>query len=211
MQSQYNMLLDRHTEMSDDQAVNKQDALNATRSQQPPLLIPRQISNQVHWFRSSSTSSFLSSTAVNTLQGIFFSFNQIPGYTDYQTVFDEYAIIACVVRIYPAASTALSDVGKLTTCIDYDDANLISAAQIREYGTCMETKGSVGQTRVVYPRIANALYSGTFTSFGSTRSWIDIASPAVQHYGLKVAVDPTSIAIPYDTDVQYTFCCRSNR
>jgi len=65
------------------------------------------------------------------------------------------------------------------------------------HGTGSDVDGSLDATvtfsRKWRPHIATAAYSGVFTSFKNEPStWIDVASPGVQHYGLKVAADVTS-------------------
>jgi len=47
--------------------------------------------------------------------------------------------------------------------------------------------------------MAVAAYAGSFTSYANMEpQWIDCASPSVQHYGFKCAVNPTGVAMTFD-------------
>lgn len=143
-----------------------------------------------------------------------FQFSFIPGYLDYTAVFDEYAIIQTTLRVTPlTVDTTTGDViGSLVTAIDYDDANAPTGlTQLREYSTACDTRANIGHVRVIYPRLSEASYSGAFTSYTTTRSWLDMASPAVQHYGLKIGIGANPRAITFKIEVTYIFCTRSNR
>jgi len=213
MTEQYRMLIDRGISESDGQATAIQDSQNMTRSVVPPIMIPRAMANQIHWFRASTISSFNSSTSLPVFAGINFTLNSISGVTAYQDLFDQYAIVAAVVRVFPDSSNNIyTNTGLLLTVIDYDDSNTpTSLNNLRDYSTLVETKANVGQTRVIYPQLAEASYSGAFTSFVGTRAWCDIASPSIQHYGIKIGVDATSNVTPFVIDTTLIFCCRSNR
>ena len=212
---QFETAINRGIERSDDQVIAPFDAFDLRRSTIPPLSIPKQIMNQVHWFQSTYDSSQIAtSTTLDTLGAINFTLGQLPGVLSYQDLFDEYAIVLATVRFLPTSVNAGTSgiLGTFATAIDHDDSNAPTLyTDILQYSTCVETKGLQGQTRVVYPRVAVAAYSGVFTSFANTRTWCDIASPSIQHYGIKYAHGATSSVLIYRISVTLTFCCRSNR
>jgi len=97
---------------------------------------------------------------------------------------------------YSAAATTLNFGGEnLYSVIDYDDANaLTTVAGALAYTNVIVTPMTNGHYRKWRPHIAVGAYSGAFTSFkNEVSNWIDVASPGVQHYGLKVVADVTSI------------------
>jgi len=61
--------------------------------------------------------------------------------------------------------------------------------------------------RTLQPRVANALYSGAFTSFGQVKNqWVDMASQTVQHYGLKYGIfAATTAATIYSTVIEVVY------
>jgi len=71
--------------------------------------------------------------------------------------------------------------------IDYDDASaLSSAANASAYTNCVVMNPGESCERVFQPRMALAAYAGAFTSYANVGpQWIDAASNAVQHYGVK--------------------------
>lgn len=110
------------------------------------------------------------------------------------SLFDQYRIakVDAIFRpLYGPAnfSAAVGDIpGALYVVIDYDDTTALTIAQLRQYTSLVTSEFE--QIRVSYvPHVANAVYSGVFTSFGNlTSPWIDCNSTSVVHYGLKAAI-----------------------
>lgn len=71
--------------------------------------------------------------------------------------------------------------------IDYDDtSNLTDAADASSYSTCLMLHPGESCERVFKPRVAMAVYNGTFGGYANVGDvWIDAASNTVQHYGIK--------------------------
>jgi hypothetical protein len=138
--------------------------------------------------------------ATITQTNFAFTSADISQFTSFATVFDQYRITrveAWIVPVNPQSSNgAAVSRGSLLTVIDYDDTtNLGSEAAAEAYENCVITPASVGQYRSFVPHIAVASYGGTFTQFTNLLpSWIDCASTAVQHYGLKTIVTITDAA-----------------
>lgn len=122
--------------------------------------------------------------------GIDIALSNAANYADFVSVFDQYRIVAVEVQFIPYFSqvTVTANLqGRLLTAIDYDDVNApASANAVRAYNTCVITEPWKSHVRTLVPHIADAAYSGTFTSFANaTGQWIDSASPGVKHYGVK--------------------------
>jgi hypothetical protein len=213
----YQNQIDRGVMTSDQQAILPNDAYDVIRSTMPPTgqSIPKSLPQLVHWFRSNYEIQFGTSITVPTFGALNFTFNQINDYASYVAIFDEYAIIEATVRFIPVQAPGTSGsplYGEFLSVLDHDDSNLPASLQtIREYSTLLTTKGNIGQTRVVYPRLAEASYSGAFTSFTNTRAWVDAGSPSVQHYGIKWGADTSTSPILYNISINLVFCCRSTR
>jgi hypothetical protein len=60
--------------------------------------------------------------------------------------------------------------------------------------------------------VSTALYAGSFTSFGNVSSpWIDMASPNVEHYGVKIGMTPTDTIYRWDTRARFHLEVRCSR
>lgn len=164
---------------------------------------------KVHPFIGRTGSGNLVGTAISGAGvGYTFQLNQCVQYTDWVAVYDQYRIVAVEISFSPIYNTITKTVdgqGRLFTCIDYDDAAAPTGPNdVRRFDTCIVTNAYSPVTRRLVPRCADALYSGAFTSYGSSANrWIDCASPGVQHYGVKAWVDPsTSVPTTYSVEIK---------
>jgi len=156
-----------------------------------------------------STSNTLPTFGVYT----FTATNSISQFASWAAVFDQYMIREIEVWVTAATSggSAINYGNEnLYSVNDYDDGNaLTSINAVLAYENVIVTPMSNGHYRKWRPHIATAAYSGVFTSFkNEVSTWIDVASPGVQHYGLKLAADVTStnsIAIKMFTRVWVQF------
>jgi len=142
-----------------------------------------------------SISTISQSNTVNVFGALYFSLNSYPGASSAAAFFDQYRIMAVSVRFAPQYTGAYFVNGsinpRLYTVLDYDDANTpTSIGYLQQYASCITAMPDQGITRVLRPRIALANYSGAFSSFSNVEpTWIDVASPNTQHYGVKYAID----------------------
>jgi hypothetical protein len=133
--------------------------------------------------------SMTTSVTVPVYGNLYFALSQCATAASYTALFDQYRIEQLEVWIEPLSDTTAVATTGLASAIDLDDANAPSS-----YGDVADRQGAilattlVGQYHKWKPHIAVATYSGAFTSFANEPSgWIDVASPSVQHYGLKMA------------------------
>lgn len=151
--------------------------------------------------------AFTTSTTVPTFYGAYFTLaNQIAQYASFGSVFDQYRIMEVEVWIRPVSGTSGSvdtNGANYVTAIDYDDANTpTQVVNVQAYENAITAPLTNGQYRKFRPHIAIAAYNGSFSGYQNQKSgWIDIASNSVQHYGMKVACEVTSIA--YKMFIQY--------
>ncbi len=132
-----------------------------------------------------------------------FGLSSFPNYTQWTAVFDQYQISRIEVEVisfnnFAAMDSAVGNQTMLGLChlvLDPDDATAPAASisgiqalqqyetyQVHRYGGPSNPKISLS------PRVALAAYaSGAFTSYavGSRDQWVDVGSPAVEHYGVK--------------------------
>lgn len=134
---------------------------------------------------------------------VSFCLNALPNYTEMTNLFDVYRIrkvkvtFICdrMTALVPTAAANLQIVPNLWYHHDYDDATAIGGET--EWGQIEGAQWKALDRTVyttVYPRVAQAVYAGAFTSYGNTKCWVDCNSPAVQFYGLKWAYDAYAAA-----------------
>ncbi|AUM61913.1 capsid [uncultured virus] len=132
--------------------------------------------------------------------GQSFKLNQLPNWTEFQNLYDEYKIKAVKftlipasnVTLYSSAFPAITDQtlqsNKYFTCFDYNDVTTISADAIRQYATCKMTTGTRLHKRFIYPRVTTAVAEGS-GAYGTATSmrqpWINMASNDTQFFGIK--------------------------
>jgi len=139
-------------------------------------------------------------TATNSYQGFFVALSDLPDSSSYAAVFDQYRIMGAEVQLAPT-TMPLGGVytGHVHTVIDYDDVASITPSAALNYNNCVVSNLQDTLIRTFKPHMAVAAYAGSFTSYANMEpQWIDCASPSVQHYGFKCAVNPTGTALTFD-------------
>lgn len=134
--------------------------------------------------------AFTTSTSLPSYWSSVFALSQFAGISPYTSLFDEYRFDQIEVWLEPSIIMSPSaGSAMLYSAVDLDDANTPASGDdvaLRQGVAISET--GTGHYHKWKPFVATALYSGTFTSYGSIPApWIDCASPSVQHFGLKVA------------------------
>lgn len=141
-----------------------------------------------------------------------FQLSSLPDYAELTNLFDTYRLdkIELHINYLNNTSTAGAFVGPATATLvsgtqiptiimapDKDDSNIpANIGVLQEYGSAVVKRMDKPIVFTVYPRVAKpAFQAGVFTGYtqgGPT--WVDAASPAVEHYGFKAWVSefPTS-------------------
>lgn len=177
----------------------------------PRLKISR---NKIYTFERVYNLPAITSPASVDVSGVIGpSLSQFPGYTDLTSLFDQYRIIQIQIDFVPSSSSGVYV--PFYSAIDYDDYTVAAGlGDLLQYQTLMVTQSAAVHTRVFNPRIAAAAYGGVvFTSYANLpgTTWIDVASPSVNYYGLKYywpAGASTGILTPV---VKAVIQCRSVR
>jgi hypothetical protein len=153
---------------------------------------------------SQDSSVLTTSVTVPTFGSALFVLSAFAQSSGFLTVFDQYKFLQIECWLEPISVQGSITDNALFSCIDLDDANAPSStAQVASRPTSLVGGGSAGRYYCFVPHMATAVYSGAFTSFGNEEpQWIDVASPSVQHYGLKFASNPTTSPITYRLTTQ---------
>lgn len=134
-----------------------------------------------------------------------FQLSDIGNASTFTGLFDQFRLRKVVLTFRPAYTQAVVN-ATLTTAttynisvIDYDDDNTLTDGQMLQYGNAQIHTNTEKFTRVIYPKVANAVYAGgLFSGFGnaSPNQWIDCNTPATSYYGFKINFEnnPTAAA-----------------
>lgn len=165
----------------------------------------------VHYFkRTAYYSGFLNgSTTADVNTSYIAQLSQVPGYTEFTSLFDCYKIKAIKWRFSPRANSA--EVGtnlglvKMFSAIDYDDNTPVNLTDLLQYESLKTTSTDKDHVRYVKPRIAKQVFqSAPNPAYAPTTGWLDCDYPTVPHYGLKLVLQQ----LPAGTqsfDIQVTY------
>lgn len=123
--------------------------------------------------------------------------NDLPNYTEFTNLFDEYRITGVKLKFLYTGSnsnsgTVLTQWSPFVyTVIDNDDAAPLAAVtDYEQYTTCKVNKLLNVPSRFIKPKMSLAAYGGAFTSYTNMQNiWVDSASPGVEYYGFKMGID----------------------
>lgn len=179
----------------------------------------------LHYFKRTYQGSEITVNNVSAITGgLDFKLNQLPSYSEFTALFDEYRINGIRFEIVPLftsddlnpASTFLT-LPNMHTVIDYDDSTTpADLNEMLQYPNRRMTRGNVKHVRYWKPKIASTVWNaGVASGYGATRMWIDCSNPGVSHYGLKWATDGNfgtgSQSITYKTYITMYIACRGVR
>jgi len=158
-------------------------------------------------------------TPVNRFLALAFRLDDLPDYSDFTNLFDNYCILGVYVqlslRAQPVSQTSGISSSLVVTATDVDDISLPTTySALKEYTTYREDNGT-NKNRIVrqlQPRVAVATYAGSFTSYATPPvTWINTSSQSVQHYGLKIGLPAGNSSSAYaiwDISATYHIACR---
>lgn len=169
--------------------------------------------------------SFANTNIVESQVAYEFKLSDLDQVASLTALFDQYRVDKVELTFIPrsqvdSASGVAVAAGPsyMYTCLDYDDANIVSLSAIREYGSskCHNVVDGGNIQIVLKPHIALAAFGGgVFTSYSNRQGvWIDVASTGVSHYGVKAVLPATGAAtssISFDVQAKYWITFRNVR
>jgi len=178
---------------------------------------PKQLGNQIWWFKETVSSSFTTSTSTYAESNLSFQLSDLPDTSAIQGVFDQYCIYAVTVSYAISGTTSNPQlcIVELLTAIDYDSTTNVGPTGIEAYSTCMKSSLSANDShvRLVKPCVNTGLYQaaggGVFTSYGVNRCWIDTVSPNASHYGVRAVAFQNQAIVNIAVTREYVIGCRN--
>lgn len=159
------------------------------------------------------------SNTVATYGAYNFKLSDLPDYSEFTNLFDEYMISKIVIQFTPnginaAESVNLTD-GWFMMVVDKDDDTTPTTYNtLLQYPNCKIRSYIKPHRLVFYPRVSTAIFNGgVTTAYGSNRRYIDCSSSGVPHYGFKygIAQAGTVNSVIYNLWVTMTVKCRGLR
>lgn len=190
-----------------------------TRYPRPALKYRRKrIARIYHFKRTTATIPFVGQGDVRTLtqtantqhHAAEFMLNQLPNYTEFTNLYDQYKITKIVCKLIPMLNgngnvpvayaqtdtvSSPSNPGLLISVLDYDDATPLSLiGDYLQYQNVRKQPAIMNRThtRVIVPRVRkNVLQGGggDMPAMIGKPGWIDCQYANIPHYGLKLFLD----------------------
>lgn len=160
--------------------------------------------HQLHYVKTGVDKGFIGGSDITDSYGVVvFRLEDCYHETCYTAVFSEYSIRKVVVRFIPSGYAVNSGLGAtarapgICSTIDYDNDTAFSAmGQVYSDATLKVTGMRDDHTRVLVPRVAQEAFR-TGVSSGYTiakpKTWIRVEDTTIAHYGLKWAVQMSSV------------------
>lgn len=160
------------------------------------MMVKRVLGPKIHYFkRTAYYSGYISgSTTADVGGSLIGQLNQVPGWTEFKALFDQYKIMALKIRLSPRANSA--EVGtnqglvKVFTAIDTDGGTApATIADIIQNETLKITKSNRDVVRYFKPKYAVATSTGTPATGGKvTSGWLDCENSSVNHNSLQFVI-----------------------
>lgn len=119
---------------------------------------------------------------------------------------------------YGPLTNGTTYLGQFYTCIDHDDKTApTSKTAIQQYATCRSVPIYKGMKRLVVPAYQRTIQQtpSVQTTSAAYKQWFDIATPSVEHYGIKYLVDmgtsSQTNAQVYEIKCTYYYSCKEQR
>lgn len=139
-------------------------------------------------------------TGALPLLGSFqFAINDLPSYTEFTNLWDEFKICRITLHFVPRymtnsiGSVAAYRVPMFAYIVDKNDANVpTSLDELLQYPACKVTNGLKTLRISFVPRVSTYLYTGGASGYASKVSYVDCNYPATLHYGFKYYFENTA-------------------
>jgi len=144
-----------------------------------------------------------------------FNLAQLPGVSDFTSMFDAYKIDKVNVTFWPFKATnqdpstvSTYDIPRTYLLVDYDDDNPQTSTNLREYANCRISTMTRKLKISLVPKVAQAVYRTALTSAYAQPNKsikLDMSYTDVPHYGIKYANTTSGTAGGFGYEVQVQF------
>lgn len=138
------------------------------------------------------------------LQGFVFTLDQLPGYTDFTNLFDMYRISKIEIEWLPEY-TELTDASVLSNAVNARFNSSVDISDVSPPASVddllqYQTVKSTGITKSHKQSFAPSFLMGGLVPCSC---WLPTSNPSERHYAIKIAVEPTGVAMTFRSRVKY--------
>lgn len=180
--------------------------------------------NTIYRYKRTVTYPAITATDAVVSAGQAFALSDLPDYTEFTNLYDQYRITRIIIRMIPVASTQYNAAPQVYCTptihhvIDYDDANApTSLAILQEYQNYRRQSMVKPFKRSFIPCIGQIIYYNLAGSGYSSRArtWLDCAYNAIPHYGFKYWIDAQTVLglgiFTYQYEATFYISCKNVR
>lgn len=162
--------------------------------------------------------SWLTTSVTNeVILNLVASLNAVTQGSTFGQLYDQYCIKGISATLIPRGNvdgvgTPLSS--PVFSCIDYDGNFPATIADLNQYQSARQTRGTSLHKRYIKPKVLQSAYQTALSTGYSPKSnvWIDCNDNQVPHYGIVFATEPTpSQVVSYDLKVIYYLAFKNVR
>lgn len=156
----------------------------------------RNTKNGIYSFQRVAQIGDVTSSTVDVFGAFSFQLDDIPNYTEFAALYDQYKITGIKLMFIPDQTVSDSTGSVLTTAnfihvVDFDDETVpTSTNQLFEYQNVKINNFNRTVIRYFKPSMATGIYNGSAIVTGGNRKagWIDTSVVTIPHYGFKYAM-----------------------
>lgn len=183
------------------------------------IRLSRAVRQKVYNFTRSCTLTDLSGSDVSDVfGGLSFNLGQLPNYTEFTNLFDQFRICGIRLEIIPkytsvdlnplATTVAMPNIH---TVIDYNDiATPGNLEVLLQYPNYKRTRGNAVHKRYFKPAVLASNYEGAVTSAYTSKwgQWLDSIDYPTVHYGLRYGIDQSFTGARYRVYAKFYIQCK---
>lgn len=183
----------------------------------------RRVRQPVQYFQRSIylQDGYATSTTQDNLNVYIASLSQVPNFSDFSALYDQYKILKIKFELMPSFSevpanpTVGYQLGQVISHLDYDSDTAHSVQLALQYQNVKITQGNRVHKRIyrpmVKPLIAGITGSPAILTGVSRSMWLDCAQTITPHYGLQFAFPQTTVQVSYSARITYYMAFKNVR
>lgn len=180
--------------------------------------VPRAFGSTTMISRHAYVTTVTADASLTVYGSLSFALSDLPSYTEFTQLYDEYKIMKVVLSFYPVRATqvytATLTIPVFICAVDHDDSTApTNITTLLQYPGC-RIKSSRNQFSVtIKPKVASAVYNGVTDAYSAKSQYVDCTYGSVPHYGFKYAIGSAGVAssVSYDIYAKYYVAFRGVR
>lgn len=174
----------------------------------------------VHHFKRTLIGTSINTATSTTFGAYAFSLAQLPDYTEFTNLYDQFRINKVLVKLVPnvnsAEAGATQRLPQVHSVLDYNDSTAPTTLdELVQYNNYRMTMGSRIHTRKLTPAFLDNVFETSSVTRGSNpnfKKWLSTSNAtAIPHHGMKWAIGSTASAsaITYTPYITFYISCKS--